>query len=1099
MDCRATNDFLNRLLRSPETPPFIGLASISENSQSSVLEESRKYLREYLNGDPNRIQSLFREFPYVSAWCVTQALSVDYGNEDQAVYRHIEDALDIPLSEQLHRRFLYKSFCLVCERLGLSVRGFQRMVDVYLLHAGVPVALLPALIRAFVRQETAFGPPPTQATEMLNRWEIESLDFLPHSIVTPRRAILWDETAWHAALYAKVRLDTNSFVPKLPIEKHFFRTLKDLQNNGQSVFKSGSDFTAIALPKPRMIWRTDGLAVRLPKIEGRIKLWQEEDPSPFRLRGGEDWILPQPWPALLRWRMQEYDGELRFLESPHGLAVFDRTTGHLIKEVEDYQTEIEVDTTDAVILSRTNFSINGEPALEIGGSAFIAFSRIGALPIDLTSTDRVIRFRVRPRRRLTIRGGEVAKGTRGTLYGPSAIVEVETGLEKDETRRLRITVGQKTEDVEVAVVRGYAEISIGRLFSSLCNSIRPDPLLMRIDLLAPVDETVPARISGVSTQSWVWPAFSGTRGLVFSSDTEPKNLVLEQSQHVTQNSRGCLTLEAAGGYVTARVVFEIEGEFVTFELPWPDVVVIRRRPDGTVLGLPIGTRLTVDEENRFETVTIRCPDPLATLLVHGRREEHPFAHGLSRNLAIRDLLEATSDNRVILRRGNGAELVLFEIVPSMEPLLLRSLPMSEGLRIRLTLMRPVDALALEVEDEYRKMKFVEASFGRRPVSSRQPSWLSVELPRGDPTEIELAVSELEFNDGLVLARIFLRPEVDFGSQSTWRPLRNSRGDTYAITIGNPDSELVYTESRQRFETLSRWLADCYADDCWSFIENPLTSRWKKVGRILADQPKGLGSLMMAGAVPSPDHTAQSWVPLMHPMHLIPNLYGAPTSDFAGLSGSPDPGVAELANLFSLGRAPLRNQSQLHVTVYLAFQNIDEARSENVPLSGFEPHKFFSNLPLVDNDPTAGWFWRGAPVLGPDHWRAAHLRFVERLEMTRMFTGEDAQSSNSRRQEALHRLSSMVWGMMPDAERPPIPMRSADQEEPHSVDLWVAACLSAFARASRMGEVEEFISVLKQRLGWSATEILNTLSLLLRLAPELFAFFLLTWQIAKDRP
>ena len=371
---------------------------------------------------------------------------------------------------------------------------------------------------------------------------------------------------------------------------------------------------------------------------------------------------------------------------------------------------------------------------------------------------------------------------------------------------------------------------------------------------------------------------------------------------------------------------------------------------------------------------------------------------------------------------------------------------------------------------------------------------------GDPTEVELTVSALEFNDGLALARIFLRPEVEVESQSTWRPLRNSRGDTYSITLGSPDLRPVDTELRRRFETLSKWLADCYAADCWSVIETPLTSRWKEVGKTLADQRGGPGALMMAGAVPPPDHTARSWIPLMHPIHLLPGLYGASTSAFAGLSGSPDPGVAELANLFSLGRARLREQSQLHVTVYLAFRNRVEAATENVPLRGFEPRTLFANLPLVDSDPSAGWFWRGTPILGPDHWRAAHLRFVERLEVAGMFTNEEAEAGpNSRRQEALHRLSRTVWEMTPDADRPPVPLRSGDCEEPHSIDLWVVACLSAFGRASRMEEVDDFVTLLGQRLGWSTTEVLSTLALLLRLAPEFFAFFLLTWQIAKDRP
>ena len=576
--------------------------------------------------------------------------------------------------------------------------------------------------------------------------------------------------------------------------------------------------------------------------------------------------------------------------------------------------------------------------------------------------------------------------------------------------------------------------------------------------------------------------------------------MLEQSQHVTQDSRGRLTLDAFGGYVTARAVFEIRGGFIPFDLPWPDVVVMRRRPDGSVTGLPMGTRLTVDEANRFDTVTIRCPDPSAALFVRGRREERPFARGLSRNLAFRDLLEAASDNRVILRRGNGTELLLFEVVPSIAPISVQSLPTRDGVRLRLHLMSPVDALALEVQYEQGETDFIEAGFGRRPVLSRRRSWLSVELPNGDPTEVELTVSASAFEDGFALARIFLRPEVEFEDQSTWRPLRNARGDTYAVVLGSSDLRAINIDLRRRFETLSRWLADCYAAECWSVIERPLISRWEVVGGALAEQPGGLGSLMMAAAVSPPDHAARSWMPMVHPIHVLPGLYGAATAAFAGLSGSPDPGVAELAKLFSLGRTRLRDQSQLHVTVYLAFRNRVEAMNPDVPLSGFEPHTFFANLPLVDNDPSAGWFWRGTPVLGPDHWRAAHLCFVERLEVTGMFTSEEAEAGpNSRRQEALHRLIRVVWEITPDADRPPVPLRSADQEEPDSIDLWVAASLSALGRSSRMGEMDEFVTLLGRRLDWSAAEVLSTLALLLRLGPEFFAFFLLTWQIAKDRP
>jgi hypothetical protein len=93
----------------------------------------------------------------------------------------------------------------------------------------------------------------------------------------------------------------------------------------------------------------------------------------------------------------------------------------------------------------------------------------------------------------------------------------------------------------------------------------------------------------------------------------------------------------------------------------------------------------------------------------------------------------------------------------------------------------------------------------------------------------------------------------------------------------------------------------------------------------------------------------------------------------------------------------------------------------------------------------------------------------------------------------------VFNGMPSSLRPSAPRREAEDREVESIDLWATATLSAFARASRMGEMGGFIAPLCDRLGWREHDVLTTLAFLLRLAPELFAFYLLLWQIAKDHP
>lgn len=1099
MGCRTTDFLLSQSLRSPNSPPFIGLAPLKSKFQDGAVEKTRVFL----GGSASRLPKLFQSFPYVTAWCITQALSDSYGETDHGIYRHIENALGISLETQQSRRMLFDGFCRVCDKLGLPSRGFDRMVDVYLLHAGVSIAQVPAIIEAFLRQEAAFGPPPLESTVLLNRWEDDSLDFVHPSIITPRRAILWDETAWHANLFARVRATTTPFLPVIPFEERFAEILTQRLNGGGGAAAHIVQ-GLIPVPKPRLIWRDGGLFLRLPRTEGRIQLWQDQEVRPLRLRGGEDWLLPQPWSKHLRWQIGNQGGEITFLSASTGFAVFDRATGYLVRDSDGTRRDLEVDAADTVILSRNPFSIQNELALEAGALGFVGFALLGSRPITLTAADGDTLLRARPRRRLTLRDGIVVGGPQGPLYSSSTLLSVETGLGRTEDRSLRLMVGSKTADVEIDIKDGFGKIDLGSLLKSLPELSHADPLRMRIELLAPADGTAPLRSAGISLEAWVWPGFRASNGLVFDSERPPDNFMIEQSRHAGRDDNGRLCLDPIGGYVFARAVFEIVGKFIPFDLPWPDVTVIRQRSDGTPIGLPTGTRLSIGEENRFDTITIRCPDDDASLNVRGRQERRPFADGLTRNLALRDLLLPASDDKVVLRRGNGAEVLLFELVPSLAPVSLQFLPARKAVRLHLKLSQPIDAIALDIEGELGAAEMVEVGLGRRPIDSRQPSWLSASLINNDPRQIEITIGLQDFTDGVSLARLLVRPDVQSDERSAWRPLRNSRGDAFALSLQNTDAETpVSVEMLQRrFEILSRWLADCFAPECWPQIERELLARWQTVGRALSDLSDGRTSLMIAAAVSPPEHTAASWIPIAHPIQLVSDLYGGAPETFAALAASNDPGVVEMSALFTLNTARLRDLSHLHPTVYLAFRNRQAAMSKGQPLEGFEPKTFFKNLLSmhVDRDPSAGWFWRGATLLGPDHWRAAYIRFIERLETAGLFTSDEADDGpNSRRQESLQRLIHAAWTITPADLRPTVPLRSADAGETNPIDMWAASALSAYAKASRTGEMTGFISSLRRQLEWSEADVLTSLAFLLRLAPELFAYFLLIWQIAKDRP
>lgn len=1092
MGCRTADFMISRRRQAAGAPPFIGLLPLDDVARERAIERTRRFLA----GRPDKLQSLFREFPCLAAWLVTHSLSEGYGDAGHAVYPHIADILQVPLDYQPHRKMLFRSFCAVCDRFGLPTRGFDRDVDVYLLHAGVSQAQLPHLIDALLRQEAAFGPPPVETTVLLNRWEDDALYFLPPAVNVLRRAILWDETAWHAALFARIRQVPEAFVPAIEFERSFKEVFDQrLKETRPTSSRGGSEALA---PRPRLHWQSGGLVLRLPRSEGRIRLWLDGAQRPLRLRGGEDWTLPQPWPRELRWEISGQTGQLELL-TQGGYAAFDRITGHYLREIPRSSADIELDSTDIVILARAPFSIAGEPALEPEADSFVGFAVLGPRRLVLDLDGLQTGLKARPRRRLSLAGDEIASGPRGALHGRSARLRIETGLGRSETRAVRVTLGLQSRLIEVPISDdGFGDVGMEEVLAGFAEAEAADPVRLRMELMAPSADGTASHGSGITLAAWVWPGFGGSDGIVFHSERQVRNLVQDECLHVGRDDQGSLCLEPGGGYSVARVVFEIEGVHVPFDLPWPDVSVSRRRAEGSVAPLPLGTRLSVGEDDRFDTISIRCPDQKAQLIIRGRREDRPFYGGLTRSLAVRDLLAPASDERVLLQRGNGSEVLLFELVAALAPQAINLLPASSAIRMQLKFGEPVDAVAAEVEDETGAVVFAEAALRHRPVATRRPDWFHAEVSDDDAHGLELTLDTDWLDDGPRLARLLIRPE----GRDGWRPLRNSRGDSFAVAIGNPaaDGFVQDGELQRRFEALSRWLSDCYAAECWPTLERTLVPRWQELGYRLRELRGGDGAVMRAACLPPPDHAAPGWVPILHPLQFASDLYAAAPQAFAALATSADPGVAEMAALATLNTARLRELSHLHPTVYLAFRNLQEARDKGSRLEGFDPARFFRNLPLIDGDPSAGWFWRGAPLLGPDHWRAAHLRLVERLDAAGLFLDDTAEEGpNSRRQGSLQRLMHAAWILAPEKLRPPAPRRSQESEEPAQVDLWGSALLSGFARASRLNEVAEHIDTVSTRAGMPPAQALTSIAFMLRLAPELFAFHLLLWQIAKERP
>lgn len=1087
MTCRMSDFLLYGQLKRAEAPPFLGLLSLSDKSR----EEALSRVSTFLGGKAQAIPGLFQAHGYLAGWAVSHALNDNYGGNDLRIYAHLEDVLGVRLRTPATREDLHRSFLALCDRLGLPCRGLDRMVDLYLLHAGVPRAHVQQLIEAFQRQHDLFGAPPVESSTLLNRWEDDALDFLQSTVITPRRAILWDETAWHARLYARVAANPTGFVAKSPFETFFAECF---ERAGKERARGG---VATALPpRPRLVWGPDGLALRLPRANGRIAVQMDDAARPLRLKGGEDWLLEQPWPRRMAGQIDGLHFALDFLAEDSRFAVFDMTAGQLLWEgAVNSSRDLMLDTSEALVASRRPFTLDNLEALPLGDGCFLQ-----RVPLDqrlkvLRIGGQCVALVTRPRRRLGLNGGEIGTGQQGRLFGTNAVVRVETGLQTTETRRLRLCMASVETVIDVVVTEGLGECALANCLPP--ELLKGGPARLRLELLAPDKEV---RSTGITLSAFIWSGFEEVQGLDLICSAVPVNFLPSHSQHITTFERG-LQLDPKGGYAYATAAFGIEGEVVPFRLAWPDISLQRLRSDGAVSPVPLGARISVGAEDRFGHVTIRCPDRGAALRVGARHEAQPFALGMTRNIAISEFVGKNA--AVVLRRSNGAEVVLFEIVDALQPTRFDLRPVRVGVQATFAIGTAIDAVAVEAEDEMGNRSFHEIALGRRPVRQAAPEWLRAELSGNDTREVALTIAQRPVTNGLIIGRIFVRPD-SANPDHGWRPLRNGRGDTYALPLvaSHSLSDAPVDFIQTRFETLCRWLSDCYAVDCWldHGLERSLLPRWRKLGGVMAGLPLAAGLLMRAALVPPPGETSPSWVPMAHPVEIDPGLYSALPVAFDALADQADDGLRAGSRLGALSRERLR-EGLLHAQALIAFANASEAeRNTDTVLEGYRPERFFKLFAPLDADAAAGWFWHGTPILGPAHLRAAQLRMLERLEAANvLFDPQNEGGGNSRRAEALSTLAVHVFNQCPPERRPPMPKRRPEDDRPPAIDLAIAATLSEFSRASRTGSAGQFIETLATTLKWRPSDVLASVGFLLRLAPELFFYFLLIWQLAKVRP
>lgn len=531
-----------------------------------------------------------------------------------------------------------------------------------------------------------------------------------------------DQTAHYAFLFTRFR---RSEPPRNEVERLFFDELKKA---GDSLRSAGSEAGMVA--KPSLVWADSGLALSLPKLEERLEIFIGRDSR--KLRGGQQWLLPTPWPSHVDWRFATHSGRIQVFPITGHLLAFDAETGRLVDSIDPTRvSEAGVDAREVMLAAMVPFAAGEEDAFEIGRSGYALFRPLGAEGTIVGIGRQTISLRSRPKPRIWVECGVVAKGAMGPLLAEGSALGFERG-------------GLEGGDVELALsFGGGAEILVplrvpaGADHASVTLSDYAGGLSDLVAVKAEVRQEGSKRAL-VRYTVWLWPGLRGLAdGLIFDSDTIPRNYSSEGSRHVSIDCAGRLCLDNAAAYERATLAFTVERERVDFAIPRPGVVVSFTDVDGRSLPLKTGEMLVVRDEDKGASLSIGCPFQHAELSVRGRREPLAFVQTSTRLLSLADLVSPASREDVSIEAPElgPAPVVLARIVPAVAPKAFSIERRAELLNVKIEMHADVDALRLSLEDEDGGSEDCNCALAYRPVAHRAPQWLSAELDVDNPRRV----------------------------------------------------------------------------------------------------------------------------------------------------------------------------------------------------------------------------------------------------------------------------------------------------------------------------------------------------------------------------
>ena len=1018
------------------------------------------------------------------------SLADSYGDDgDTNVYEHIARNLGMGRTiPPLHRDDLYRCFRHACQTQGLALpprrSASSRMVDDYLFQAGVSRNQLPRLAQAFLRAEKMFGLPQSDDTRQVDDWEDRAVEFAPPGMTVLRRIVKEDPTGFHATAFVNLRRATHVSAASA-FESSFHDAIQDPAN---------SERGSVSADQRPSLEFNDG-ELRLSVHPGANALDVSVQHHVHRLSGGRNLALPLPWPSGIEWRSHHSIGDspewkmFPIFSGPNRILVFDGDSGRLKCELNPARPSERNPPAGLIcLLAQSPFQANGEQSHQLGDSEFVLYCEVYTeLKIQIDNLE--FNFDVDPRLRLQVDGARIIRNQDAWLLAQPTAVWVcgEMGT-ASAALEVRVKHSALEDTLRVPVRMAPDGNAIAQL--SLPDSGEFD--MARVSLHVQGQER-----ALYSHKFWFWPGLKQILNeRLFDAASIPENLSEENLSHIARNSRGYLTLLEDEAYLKAQLSFRVNRRIARFDFLPPGESISVRRSDGSERPLRKGTSLTV-RDDYASSLIVRCSDPLSAIDLKGRVIPKAFGKIGYWRVSFATLTEDGSHNRVrLLRSGHhDAAIDLVSIVPETEPKSFDAREIGPRQIVKASFARPVDAIRIDAENliSGKNIRF-EITLGQLLVDAHYlppaKAWRTSE----DGKFVRIELDGDNYSDGVWFVELAIREE----GREEWMPLINSDGESYAFCVA-PESyrfnlgPKYVTEWRPEgaadiFVRLSRVIGIPIANECREGVNDLLLEAWRSLGESLSNGSSAdQASLLNACAIPPSAHARESWLPRHHPLEVAPKLFAAPAEEFGRLASSELVGydAFEAVGLAGITESldDARDLLDISPAFVAAFSNAATTETAaNVDPGKFEFPKYRSLAELIDDDGLLS--------------KRCHRRFCERMA-DRFATAAKSGPLLSPPHPDSHLMGKAMATVSRFSPHPTdslaVPQELAE-EFPPIADI--PRLISALAHASRNGRVDQFWNKLASYTTRSPEGVRKDVGFVLRIAPELLAFYLLFWELVE---